>query len=326
MEKIAEILKNNVNFFIVGHEKPDGDAVGSVAGLTSFLNENGKNAQALFLDDIPDKFKQIICINYLTCVTLDEINSADVLIVLDSARTSRINLPKTFSLDEVKVPIVNIDHHVDNDVKGTLNYVKGSAGACAEIVANLACMMEESCNWQLSACTAEMCYLGIITDTGSFKFTNTTSATFATAGYLLGKGVDIAKINNAAFFSKKFNQLKFEAEMVNNYLKSDLQGRYVHAIIPQQLFDKYNFNMKDGETVIEYLREVDTAVIAALLYPKGDSVKVSLRSKDTNYPVGPIARKFNGGGHDMAAGITFENSSFEDVEKLLYDAVSEVLA
>jgi phosphoesterase RecJ-like protein len=170
-----------------------------------------------------------------------------------------------------------------------------------------------------------MLYLGIITDTGSFKFTNTTSNTFKTASYLLTKGVDLTKLNNAAYFSKKFNQLKFEAEMINNYLKCDLDGRYAHAIIPQELFDKYNFNMKDGETVIEYLREIDTAIIAVLIYPKDTAVKVSLRSKNPAYPVGPIARKFDGGGHEMAAGITFENHTFEEVDKLLYEAIKEVL-
>ena len=84
--------------------------------------------------------------------------------------------------------------------------------------------------------------------------------------------------------------------------------------------------MKDGETVIEYLREIDTAVIAVLIYPKDTSVKVSLRSKNPAYPVGPIARKFDGGGHEMAAGITFDNHTFEEVDKLLYEAIKEVLA
>ena len=325
MDKIIELLQNYQNFIIVGHEKPDGDAIGSVASLTNFLNENGKNAKAVCLDEIPDKFKNIIPCSFCKTITLDEINANDVLLVLDSARTSRINLPKDFTLNEVKIPIFNIDHHIDNDVVGTVNFVNSSAAATAEIIANLAELAEKKYNWNLGKNSAEMCYLGIVTDSGSFKFTNTTAQTFSTASYLLSKGVDINKINNAAYFSKKINQLRFEAEMVKDYLRCDLEGRYIHASMPQELFDKYNFNMKDGETVIEYLREIDTAIIVALLYPKGDAVKVSLRSKNSKYPVGPIARKFNGGGHEMAAGITFENHSFSEVDKLLYDAIKEAL-
>ncbi|MBQ9788148.1 MAG: bifunctional oligoribonuclease/PAP phosphatase NrnA [Lentisphaeria bacterium] len=325
MQAIIDILKNNNSFIVVAHEKPDGDAIGSVTGLTAFLNDNGKKATALLVDDIPTKFEDIISCPLTRMISANEINSADILIILDSARSSRINLPSNINIDEIKIPIVNIDHHIDNNVNGTVNYINSAAGATAEIIADLAKKMEVSNHWIVSRNCAEMLYLGIVTDTGSFKFTNTTCNTFQAAAYLLSKGVDINKINNAAYFSKALNQLLFEAEMINNHLKCDFDGRYAHAIIPQSLFDKYQFNMKDGETVIEYLREINTAVIAALLYPKDSAVKVSLRSKNSAYPVGPIARKFNGGGHEMAAGITFENKSFEEVDKLLYDAIKEVL-
>lgn len=326
MDKIISFLQKYKKFAVVGHGKPDGDAIGSVAGMTELLNANNKQATALFIDEIPSKFQGLVTCNNVQEIALSQINSFEALIVLDSARTSRINLPETISLDDITIPIINIDHHVDNDVKGDVNFIKSTAGATAEIIANLAEKLERNYNWQITKVCAEMLYLGIITDTGSFKFTNTTSDTFKSASYLLTKGVDLTKLNNAAYFSKKFNQLKFEAEMINNYLKCDLDGRYAHAIIPQELFDKYNFNMKDGETVIEYLREIDTAVIAVLIYPKDKSIKVSLRSKNSAYPVGPIARKFNGGGHEMAAGITFENHTFEEVDELLYNAIKEVLA
>lgn len=326
MDKIISFLQKYKKFAVVGHGKPDGDAIGSVAGMTELLNANNKQATALFIDEIPSKFQGLVTCNNVQEIALSQINSFEALIVLDSARTSRINLPETISLDDITIPIINIDHHVDNDVKGDVNFIKSTAGATAEIIANLAEKLESNYNWQITKVCAEMLYLGIITDTGSFKFTNTTSDTFKSASYLLTKGVDLTKLNNAAYFSKKFNQLKFEAEMINNYLKCDLDGRYAHAIIPQELFDKYNFNMKDGETVIEYLREIDTAVIAVLIYPKDKSIKVSLRSKNSAYPVGPIARKFNGGGHEMAAGITFENHTFEEVDELLYNAIKEVLA
>lgn len=325
MERIIEALKYGKSFVIVGHEKPDGDAIGSVCGLSCLLLDNEREVKTIFTDELPEKFKSIIPVKIDNQITIEELNRFDYLVVLDCARSSRINLPSNINLKDVAIPILNIDHHVDNDIDGTINYINNHAAATAEIISVMASHLEDKFNIAISHECAEMLYLGIVTDTGSFRFSNTTSTTFAMASFLLSKNANIEKIINAAYFSKKINQLKFEAEMINTCLKSACNNKYIYATIPQELFDKYQFDMRDGETVIEFLREIDTAIIVALIYPRDGNIKVSLRSKKICCPVGPIARKFNGGGHDMASGITFENSSWSEVEQLLLKEIGDCL-
>ena len=113
--------------------------------------------------------------------------------------------------------------------------------------------------------------------------------------------------------------------MVLNYVKRDFDGRYVWAYLPQDLFDRYDFDMKDGEGVIEFLRETEGSVIAVLVYPKDDTLKVSLRSKNSRYPVGPVARSLNGGGHEMASGITARNISADELCAALKNKIGELL-
>ncbi len=113
--------------------------------------------------------------------------------------------------------------------------------------------------------------------------------------------------------------------MLNKCLKSAFDGKLVYAAVPEELFEKYNFSMRDGESVIELLREISGVTVAALLYPMGKDVKISLRSKDKNYPVGPVARELGGGGHAMAAGITLKDVSLEAAGKILLEKIGNLL-
>ena len=130
---------------------------------------------------------------------------------------------------------------------------------------------------------------------------------------------------NAAYYSKPLRQQRFEVELLETQERVALDGRYIYAYIPDELFRKYDFDMRDGEGLIELLREVAGTKIVALFYRKGDSFKVSLRSKDQRYPVGPLARALGGGGHDMAAGITLTGMNHEEVEALLLEKAAALL-
>ena len=323
LEETAAFLYQADDFLVVSHGKPDGDAAGSAFGMTTFLRDNGKNADVLFTDDIPDKFKVFVNFEYLRQTSDWQSGKYKTLLVTDCARSSRLN--SDFKLEDFNGAIINIDHHVDNDVNGNLNIVIGEAGACCSICTNLAKLMQEKYNWHISKNTANWFYTGLVTDTGGFRFSNTNQHIFQTAAFLLDCGAEIEAVVNAAFFSKKTNQQKFEADMVLNYVKRDFDGRYVWAYLPQDLFDRYDFDMKDGEGVIEFLRETEGSVIAVLVYPKDDTLKVSLRSKDSRYPVGPVARSLNGGGHEMASGITARNISADELCAALKNKIGELL-
>lgn len=321
LSDIALYLHKADNFLVISHAKPDGDAAGSALGMGILLRANGKNADVLFSDDIPDKFKKLHSFDYIRSVS--DYSRYSTAIVLDCARAIRINDSRP--IDEFAGTVINIDHHIDNDVKGDLNFVEHDASACAAICTDLAKILAKDFSWQITSEAATMFYLGIVTDTGAFRFSNTNGNIFRKAADLLEHGADSEAVINAAFFSKKANQQLFEADMILNHIKREFDGRYVYAFVPQSVFDKYGFDMKDGEGVIELLREIDGAVIAVLVYPKDNTLKVSLRSKDARYPVGPVARSLDGGGHEMAAGITARNTTPEKLLEALKDKIGDLL-
>ncbi|MBR2508840.1 MAG: DHH family phosphoesterase [Lentisphaeria bacterium] len=324
LAEVAKYLHENDSFLVVSHAKPDGDAAGSALGLAALLLSNGKKAGVIFADDIPDKFKKLTSIQYSRAIPDWSVDCAYAnLIVLDCARAIRLNAP--WKVGDFPGTVINIDHHVDNDVNGTFNVVQGNASACSAMTSELASILEKDYKWQFNREAATMFYLGIVTDTGSFRFSNTNAATFRQAAFLLEHGADSEKVINCAYFSKKENQQKFEADMILNHVRRDFDGKYVWAYLEQDMFDRYNFDMKDGEGVIEFLREIDGGIIAVLIYPKDDTFKVSLRSKDVRYPVGPVARSLNGGGHEMASGITARGISKDELIDALKNKIGELL-
>lgn len=323
LEEIADFLHRTDDFLVVSHVKPDGDAAGSALGMLQLLRDNGKNADALFADDIPEKFKVLAPTEYLRSTSDWQTEKYKNLIVTDCARSLRLNAPD--KIEDFKGTVVNLDHHPDNDVAADYSAVQGDACACSGICAELSEILQQKYHWKITPETATLFYMGIVTDTGGFRFSNTDPEAFAYAAFLLGCKADSEAVINAAFFSKKENQQKFEADMILNHIKREFDGKYVWAYLPQKMFDKYNFDMKDGEGVIEFLREIEKSVIAVLIYPKDGTFKVSLRSKDARYPVGPVARSLGGGGHEMASGITARGISKDEIIGALREKIGGLL-
>ena len=317
----AEILAGFRRVLIATHEKPDGDALGSALGLGRLLRDNGRQATVLLPDPLPEKFQELAGDDFITSAVGLDLQNFDGFIALDSARDSRVALGPELQLSALNVPMLNLDHHVDNSVQADWSCIAGDAAATAELVCDLA----GENGWTISPVAATWLLLGLITDTGSFRFSNTTGATLRTAAMLRDCGAQWESVVNAAFFSKPLRQQRFEAAMLRDCVKSACDGRFLYALIPDELFAEYQFDMRDGETVIDLLREVKGVVIAALVYRRNGAFKLSLRSKDGRYPVGPIARTFDGGGHQMAAGATVSAGSFAEVEALLLEQVTRTL-
>ncbi len=322
LTQAIEIIKNKKNILVVAHERPDGDALGSTLGLVHVLRQNGQMADAYMPQPLPNKFKTMVVDNYLTAMTLEEINTNyDLVVVLDSATSSRIALGDDIKYDLLTTPTLNIDHHAGNSVEATWSYVDGDAAAASLLIYKLLKLAK----MPISSTAATLLLIGIITDTGAFRFTNSSAEAIHAAGDLRECGGDWGAIMEAVFFSKPLNQQKFETELLHNHVELNCDGRFYCGVIPKELFDKYNFNMRDGESVIDLLREISGVVIAALVYAQGATFKCSLRSKDSRYSASGIAAHFGGGGHLMAAGCTIEANSIEEAKELLLQVVTEIL-
>ena len=307
---------------LAAHIRPDGDALGSLCGMLLLLNENGFSADAILPDSIPDYYRPMLPETGLTGEpSAQELSRYSLMIVMDSARKDRVAAEFFANAETHSLPVLNIDHHPDNPAYADYNLVLPDAASDTEILT----MLAQAATWNISPAAAEHLMTGLVTDTGGFRFTNTTARTMRTAAMLREAGCNYEKIMTACFFSKAENLARFEAELLFRYMKKALDGKMIYAYLAPELLEKYDIDLRNTEQVIEILRAMDGPLIAATIRNEQDGFKCSLRSKDRRYSVGRIARAIGGGGHEMAAGCTMRLSSFEEAEKILLKEVENEL-
>ena len=320
MKDVSDKLFAAGKVLIMTHRRPDGDALGSSMGLAGFLRNCGIEAVVMMPDNIPPRFSTL-ALPYVTEVSAGEIDGFDLFVAVDCANGERLGCGKNLTVEQLRSRnFVSIDHHRGNILEAPCQWIEPSACSASFMVAKLLLATGR----ELTAEVATLLMTGIMTDTGSFSFSNTDAAAFRVAAELAERGAAIERIANAVFFSKPLNQLHFEAELVNTCFKIECGGKFAYAFVPEELMAKYNFDMREDEGLIDLLRCIDGAVIAMLCHKRADGIRVSLRSKDGAFPVGPIARKLGGGGHDMAAGTTLA-MSWQEAEAVMLKEISELL-
>jgi len=315
-------LSEAKSVLLLTHLRPDGDALGSTFGLRAYLRSAGKKADVLLTDGMPHRY-----VNFhrdpVTRMSREQADSYELVAVLDCANVARLNVTSSLDIDYLRSRrTVNIDHHVYNNLDAPKNFVCPKRSSASEIVADM--LIEAGAKIPADCATALLA--GMMTDTGCFRFSNTTGTTLRTAGALLDRGAVLERIANEVFFNKPYNCAAFEADLFNTRLKIACGGRFAYAYIDDALLKKHDFNLAEDEGIIDNLRALEGVVIALLIYRNSSGeFKLSLRSKDSAFPVGPLARKYGGGGHEMAAGATLRAASFGEVEALILKEVTELL-
>lgn len=321
---IRDLLSSRDNFLIFTHDNPDGDALGSTCAMLNILRENGKKATLLLPEKIPSRYLKLLpeqwIINSLDRETLNSAYS--YCLSIDLPRPEKAALG-TLKIEDIKIPLANIDHHIDNKGFGTMNLLVPEAAAAAEIVYRI---FEEMPAWKISAASATYLLIGVIMDTGCYRFHNTSPATFEISSKLLQAGARHVDIINSLFFSRPLDMMKLEAEILLNHLHFECGGRFAWAYLSDELLAKYNTDLKNAEGLIDLLRAVEGTEIAAILTKRNNLFKFSLRSKNSKFSVGRIARKFGGGGHELAAGGFFDSpKNLDEAGKLLVENVEKLL-
>lgn len=322
ISEIVDFLLKNDNFLIVTHEHPDGDALGSSFALLNILKENGKNADLLIPEELPENYLDFVPRDYRTYLDPYERSNFNWCISLDNTDIDRAAIGNRAKLSEFKIPIVNIDHHPDNRCFGKMNLIMPDAAATAEIIYRIVSAIPQ---WKISPKSASLLLIGIVMDTGGFRFDNTSAAVLDIAASLLRLKADHHRIITNMFFSKHLPYVQFESELMTQHMKVHKSGRFAWIFIPEALIERYGINMKNSEGLIEGLRSIKGMEIVALLQRRDEGFKVSLRSKDAKYSVGKIARQLNGGGHELAAGCMIKADNIENAENILISYVERTL-
>lgn len=308
MEKIKSELVNVKRAAIGGHVRPDGDCVGSCMGLYLYLKENYPEIEThVYLEQPRESFSLIKDIDEIrTSCTGEE--EYDVFFLIDTSTSDRIGVAKEIFRRAKRR--VCIDHHVSNMGFADVNIIRPDVSSASEVIFEL--LDEEN----ISAPAAEAIYMGMVHDTGVFKFSSTTPRTMEIAGRLMGKGIDFTKIVDETFFQKSYvqNQILGRCLMESILL---LEGRCIIGMVRKKDMEFYGVEPKDMDGIVDQLRITKGVEVAMFLYEvKSQEFKVSLRSNGP-VDVNEVAGYFAGGGHVMAAGCTMQGSVYDVINNLM---------
>ncbi len=315
LSQVVELIENKQTFGITTHVRPDGDGVGSSLGLCWLLRSLGKEAEVIVSDGIPASY--LVLPGAQDIVRVAEVNGKyDAVFVIECSDISRPNIG---NLDAQLV--VNIDHHATCEHFGNINWIDTTASAVGEMIYNLC----KAVGGRITREIAECLYLALVTDTGSFHFSNTTDRTLKVASELVKVGVKPAHISEAVYNSYPWSRIELMSQVLST-VRRDATGRV--AYMRQTLEMRESAQMSDGDNngfvniplaarevvASVYMREVETG-----------KFRVSLRSKG-KINVARVAEKFGGGGHNNAAGCRVEgdwDQREREIVSAMVEAVSE---
>lgn len=321
LDAIADHLRATDRFLILSHVKPDGDALGTSFALLGALLEQGKSATLFLGEPIPDNYREFQPENVIVGEPFRNLEAFSSCVCVDVSNPDRIDTPAGCDPTALPTPLVNIDHHPDNARFGDLNGVDPAAAATAEIMIE----MFNHLRWPISSSTSTRLLLGMVMDTGCFRFDNTDPAALEATAELLRRGADHHRVVERMFHSKPMKLIQLEADLAANHLRTACDGKFIWMRLPDEILARHGVALKDTEGLIDLVRSVNGPVIAGLIRPQDDGYKISLRSKEPTRSVGAVARRLNGGGHEMAAGGFIKADSFADAESVLIDHVAEIL-
>jgi phosphoesterase RecJ-like protein len=313
LSQVVELIETKRRFAITSHIRPDGDSLGSSLGLCWLLRALEKDAEVIMRDPVPHAYQQLPGANEVR-VTPAVDRSYDAVFVVecsDITRPGLIDLEKQFA--------VNIDHHSTTALFGTINWIDSTASAVGEMIYNLC----KATGVRVTKEIAECVYTALITDTGSFHYSNTTERTFKVASELVRTGVKPAKTAEAVFASYPWSRIQLMGDVLST-ARRDTSGRVACMRQSLEMQKRAAASDEDTDGFVNYpLTVAEVEAVALLKECAPETYRTSLRSKgDVN--VARVAEIFGGGGHRNAAGCTL-TGPWDETEKkiieLLRDAV-----
>lgn len=309
MNNILGKIRESNKIAITFHVSPDGDSLGSSLALMQGLRKIGKEAYILSKEEIPGDFRFLPCSDIIDGKSFTVLPNTECVIVLDCGDVKRINAD--LDLNNKDYTIINIDHHISNDLYGDLNYVDTNASAMSETVYQMLRIMGIKIDKDMATCL----YTSLITDTGSFKYSGTTSVTHTIAGDLINTGIDFSEIHRIVFDNKKFHTIKLHGKAIE---KMELIGTEICImVITKEMLSELGLDSEtDTSDIINIGMQVDSVETTALIKEADNGVKVSLRSK-SKVDVRKVAEGFGGGGHIRASGLRLENKTVDEAKELI---------
>lgn len=304
---LKTFLNTPKNIVILGHKSPDGDAVGSTLALSMYLKKLNHNTTVIVPNDFPDFLKWMpqsnLILNYEKHKEKANlaIENAALIFTLDFNSLSRVGEELQAILEQSQTPFAMIDHHQLPEAYATYQYSDVTICSTAQMVYHFIEMMGDLplLNKEIATCI----YTGIMTDTGSFRFSSTTATTHKVVAHLIELGIDNAGIHQAVYDTNSPNRMQLLGVALQNLvILNEFNTAYV--TLSQDDLDKHNFQKGDTEGFVNYGLSIKNIKFAAIFieHKQENLIKISFRSIG-DFNVNHFARMyFEGGGHNNAAG------------------------
>jgi phosphoesterase RecJ-like protein len=314
LQAVADAFRSHDRFLLVTHENPDGDALGSLLATKLALDQLGKDTVMYLYGDAP--LPKEYGFMELSGIRREPPPDATerVLVAVDCANETRMG-PDLTLLDDAPLTL-DIDHHHDNSRFGDVNLVVGDASSTGEVLRDVFAELGVGLTPEI----AEALYIAVVTDTGRFQYGNTTPKALRLAAELVEAGADVHRVFQGVYESVEFAKLKLLGRALERAQVYE-GGRLVVSYLLRTDFTDLNVAEAFSEGIIDYLRAVEGAEMAALIREpprrEGPPRRISLRSSNDELDVSAIARKSGGGGHRQAAGFS-SDASVEEITEFIH--------
>lgn len=301
---------------ILPHVSVDGDALGSSIALAYAVKEMGVKPIIYMEEEIPSSYKFLPGTEF-TKTYQGEVKKYDLVLALDTGDIERLG--KRVEIFNIASDTINIDHHATNTKFAKLNYVKTSSSATGEIIYQLIKKAKIPLTKEISTCI----YVAITTDTGGFRYNNTTSITHLIVSDLINNGVDVAKVSQLLFETMPLSKTRLTGLAIET-LEILEDGKTAFITVTENMIKKAAAKEEDCDGIVNIGRNIKGVEVGVLIRENSNNgFKINLRSK--NYvDVSIIANKLGGGGHKNAAGCTVKGN-MEDIKQMLLKEIRDVL-
>jgi phosphoesterase RecJ-like protein len=316
LASLQQLCSSHERFLVISHLRPDGDAYGSSLGLALSLRASGKDVAVVNADGIGPAFEFLPGSSTLAVTPESAPESDRIVIAVDCADRKRLG--PVFEKWQ-RAPDINIDHHVSNPGYAKLNLIDPESPATAQLLYEIITALQ----WPLTPEVAANLYVGLMTDTGCFRYRQTTARTFEIAARLVAAGADATALAESCYQSFRPERLLLVREVLNA-LHFANRERVSWFYLTPEMYARSGATSDESEGLIEYLQAVRTVEVAFVLEQMADGLtRASLRSRGT-VDVQKICATFGGGGHRLAAGLRTKLEPAV-LEKKLLDLIAEQL-
>jgi phosphoesterase RecJ-like protein len=321
VQQALALIERAQRIALLAHERPDGDCLGAVLGFAQILRQLGKTCVPACADPAPRSFTFLPGVETLQTTLGDE--QFDLVIALDAGELTRYGAlyeqHRAF-LDQAS--IINIDHHISSSGCGQVNIIEPGAASTTELLL----LFQQQAGLPLTKDAALCLLTGLITDTGSFQYPNTTARTMMVGAALIEAGADAETIVKPIFRTHPLAQERFRAAAINN-AQISTDGRIIWSYANSEIMTATGATSDMDTNASGMLRDIEGVCVAAFFTNYGNpaQTRVSLRSS-VPYDVAAICMRLGGGGHARAAGVTIEKPMLEAIPLVIAEIEREMLA